>query len=178
MRAFGLIKIAAFYLIMAGVSLAAIGARGGLRGILPVAGLCAWLISAAVGLMTGVAIVALTRIAAKHFSWAARLEEEFRSLVGELSDREAFAIAGLSGVGEELLFRGLLQAALGLWLGAAVFGLLHVGPNQRFAPWTVMAFAVGVLLGALCLWTGSLLAAILTHVTINFMNLRHLAERS
>jgi len=69
-----------------------------------------------------------------------------------------------------------LQPALGLWIAAAVFGLLHTGPNTRFLPWTVMAFGAGLLFGAMVLWTGNLLAPMLAHFVINFLNLRFLAE--
>ena len=177
MRALGLFKIAVFYLAMTSLALWAIVARGALRTVLPEANLRAWLLAGGVGVAVGFPVVCLTRVMVRHFLWAERLEQEFRGLVGELTGWEALAIASLSGLGEEMLFRGLLQPAVGLWLGAALFALLHVGPNQRFVPWTVMACAVGVLLGALCLLTGNLLAAIVMHVTINFMNLRYLATR-
>jgi len=177
MRAFGLYKIVGFYLAMTSVSLGAIGARSGLRALLPGASWRAWLVAVALGLAAGMAVVVMTRISSHRFVWASRLDQEFRALVGDLSGVETFLIAASSGLGEETLFRGLLQPALGLWLGAAVFGLLHVGPNQRFVPWTVMAFLMGLLLGAMCLWTGNLLAAVLTHLTVNYMNLRYLAAR-
>jgi uncharacterized protein len=177
MRALGIIKISLFYLAIFGVALAAIAAKSDLRGLYPAPTWSAWLAGLGLGLGVGLAVVGFTRLSSRWFRWAARLSEEFRGLLGELNAREALVVALLSSIGEETLFRGLLQPALGLWLGSAVFGLLHVGPNPRFLPWTVMAFFAGLIFGGLCLWTGNLLAATVAHTTINFLNLCFLAER-
>ena len=76
-------------------------------------------------------------------------------------------LAGLAGVGEELLFRGFLQSALalpfgevtGLVLAATIFGLVHwITPF-----YALYAGILGVYLGALFLLTGGLLAPILCH---------------
>lgn len=182
MRAFGLPTLCIFYGLMAGI--AAIGLTGpeevGVVGTLlgPVEHWNAntWLWGAFVGGGLGLAMVALSRLLSRNFDWASRLVDEFRALLGDLSPRDALLIAALSSVAEELLFRGLLQPALGLWLAAAVFGLVHVGPNRNFWPWTAMAFAAGLVFGLLTLWTGSILAAVVAHFTINYLNLRYLSQ--
>ncbi|MEE8408935.1 MAG: CPBP family intramembrane glutamic endopeptidase, partial [Myxococcota bacterium] len=73
------------------------------------------------------------------------------------------------------LFRGTLQPTLGLWLAAAVFAVLHIGPNVRFLPWTIMALGAGLAFGGLFSWTGNLVAPVLAHITVNYLNLRFLA---
>lgn len=82
------------------------------------------------------------------------------------------AAAG-AAVGEELVFRGILQKSLASWFGgrgagwppvvvaSLVFSLLHDA-------WRLpAAFALGVFLGILYWRTGSLLVAIVAHFTIN-----------
>ena len=49
---------------------------------------------------------------ARRWPWAQRLEATFRAALGPLGTREVLALALLSGVCEEILFRGALQPAL------------------------------------------------------------------
>jgi len=69
-----------------------------------------WLL--AVGPLTGcalgLAVVALTRVATKHFRWARELHASFRDLLGPLTGHEILILALASSIGEELLFRGAL----------------------------------------------------------------------
>jgi len=83
-------------------------------------------------------------------------------------------LALASSIGEELLFRGALLPWLGVWLQAAVFALLHIGPGRRFLPWTASAFGLGLAFGALASWTGNLGGPIAAHFMINFLNLRYI----
>ena len=56
--------------------------------------------------------------------------------------------------------------------------LLHTGPDREvFLPWTIMSTIVGVVFGAVFVWTGDLLAPVLIHFTINFLNILEMAER-
>lgn len=136
----------------------------------------AWQLGAApgMGLALGVAVVGLTRLASRHFQWARDLHSSFRDLLGPLTAREIVILALASSIGEELLFRGALMPWLGIWLQAAVFALLHVGPGRRFLPWTASAFALGLAFGALAKWTGNLGGPIAAHFAINFLNLRYI----
>jgi membrane protease YdiL (CAAX protease family) len=132
------------------------------------------LIGPALGIAFGLAVVAATRLATRHFQWARDLHASFRDLLGPLSSREIVILALASSIGEELLFRGALLPWLGVWLQAIVFALLHVGPGRRFLPWTVSAFGLGLAFGALALETGNLGGPIAAHFTINFLNLRYI----
>lgn len=167
-------RIAVFYLAVAAVGVGLLAARGDWGGLVPVE-LEAWLAHGALGLGVGLAMVVASRVATSRFAWASRLADEFRALLGTFHRREALAVALLSSVTEELVFRGLLQPAVGLWLAAAVFAALHVGPTPRFLPWTAMAFVAGLALGWLFEQTGNLLAPIVAHATVNYLNLRFLA---
>ena len=78
-----------------------------------------------------------------------------------------FFIAGLAAIGEELLFRGVLQRLFikqfrnpwaGILMAAFLFSALHM-QFYGFLP----RFVLGVLLGAVYWYSGSLWIAILTH---------------
>lgn len=136
----------------------------------------AWQLGAApgLGIALGLGVVGLTRLATKRFQWARDLHVSFKDLLGPLVSREIVILALASSIGEELLFRGALMPWLGLWLQAAVFALLHVGPGRRFLPWTASAFALGLAFGGLAKWTGNLGGPIAAHFMINFLNLRYI----
>ena len=81
-----------------------------------------------------------------------------------------------AGIGEELLFRGLLQPVIGerfgQWAGVfaagVAFGLAH--PITR--SYAVVAGAIGVALGALMIVAGgNLLAPVTTHAVYDFAGL-------
>ena len=175
MRAIGMGKVLTFYVTMAVVAVTAMWARGGADAFLPPANLATWALHVGMGLGVGLGMVALSRLAVAYLGWAQRLASEFRGLIGRVSGAEAFAIACLSSIGEEALFRGVLQPTLGLWLCTIIFALLHIGPNPRFIPWTIMAFAGGLLFGALFAWTSNLAAPVVAHLTVNFLNIRFLS---
>lgn len=84
-------------------------------------------------------------------------------------------MALLSGFAEELLFRGAIQGSLGIWVATILFALLHSGPGGSFRLWPVFALVAGALFGALVLWRGNLLAAIVAHAVVNAINLGRLA---
>lgn len=92
------------------------------------------------------------------------------------------ALAGLcAGIGEELLFRGVVQAAAmesygapaGLLAASLVFGLLHY-VNVAYA---VFAALVGIYLGGLWLATGNLAAPITAHAVYDVAALIYLTRR-
>ena len=127
-----------------------------------------------VGLALGLGVVGLTRIATRHFQWARDLHASFRDLLGPLTTREIVILALASSVGEELLFRGALLPWFGVWIQAAIFAALHIGPGRRFLPWTASALVLGVAFGWIAQWTGNLGGPIAAHFTINFLNLKYI----
>ena len=96
-----------------------------------------------------------------------------------LSVAEKAAVSIAAGLGEELLFRGLLQTAIsdwiggsqGVWIGLAVasvvFGICH-WLNRTYA---VLATVMGVYFGLLLVWTGNLWTPILAHAVYDFVAL-------
>ena len=99
----------------------------------------------------------------------------FRELAGELAPmlldgtrrRELVVLAVLSGVGEEVLFRGALQPEVGIVAASLLFGMLHIGPDRRYLFWTAWAIGAGFLFGGLYAWTGGILAPVAAHALHN-----------
>jgi membrane protease YdiL (CAAX protease family) len=105
---------------------------------------------------------------------ARELEATLRERLGPLTLGEAYGLALLSGVAEEVFFRGALQPAWGLLPATLVFAVLHSGRGRAMALWTSSALAAGALLGALMLWRGTLFAPIICHALVNAVQLRRL----
>lgn len=90
-------------------------------------------------------------------------------------------IALCAGVGEELLFRGLIQGGLARWWGewpalavaSVVFGLAHCMTRE----YAVFATVLGFLLGWLVIVTGDLTAAIVAHAGYDFVALLLLTKK-
>lgn len=127
------------------------------------------------GVGVGLAIVVVSRVGAWIPSYRALLGD-FSKLLSGLTWADVFFCALASSVGEELLFRGILQPELGLPIATLLFGLLHVGNERRYLWWTGFALIVGVIFGLLASMRGSLVSPILAHFVVNLINLRYLSQ--
>ncbi len=97
---------------------------------------------------------------------------------------ELAIIAALAGLGEELLFRGVIQAAaarlfdgaagqtFGLLIAAMLFGLAHAITRT----YAVLAALIGLYLGALWLASGNLLVPVVAHAGYDFLVLVYLVR--
>lgn len=91
-------------------------------------------------------------------------------------------VAALAGLGEELLFRGVIQARLvefggpvaGLVLASLIFGLAHYVTSAYF----VAASLMGLYLGALYQFSGNLLVPSLVHALYDWIALEYLLRRA
>jgi len=81
----------------------------------------------------------------------------------QLRVRDIMLIALSAGVGEEVLFRGVLQPHLGVWPTSILFGALHP------LSWWYMLYGTGagLLLGYLAIITEGLLAPIVCHTVVD-----------
>ena len=116
----------------------------------------------------------LTWWIARLIPLARELEATLRERLGPLTVGEAYGLALLSGVAEEVFFRGALQPAWGFLPATVIFAVLHSGRGRAMALWTSSALAAGAVLGALMLWRGTLFAPILCHALVNAVQLRRL----
>ncbi|TFU27034.1 CPBP family intramembrane glutamic endopeptidase [Thermus tengchongensis] len=125
------------------------------------------------------ALAALEEAFRHLFPASFREAESLHRVLGEALRRAGVGpatlllLALLSGVAEEVFFRGLLQSLLTAWLGlsglflqALVFALLHPAPRRAFA-YPLYTGLAGLLFGLTYLLTGSLLPGILAHFLHN-----------
>jgi membrane protease YdiL (CAAX protease family) len=136
------------------------------------------------GLLLGLAAtlpLAVILLALRRSSWApvARLRADADAhllpLFRDCTLWQFAVIAAAAGLGEEMLFRGLLQGALTEFGGATVgllgasvlFGLAHlITPT-----YALLAGIVGLYLGGLTIAGGGLWAPIVTHAVYDFVAL-------
>lgn len=130
--------------------------------------------SLAGGVVLAVVIIAATRWLVRTQSWAAALHEDLRPFVRALGPEAIVPLALASSIGEEILFRGALVPAIGIFASSLVFGALHQLRGRSRLSWVAFATVVGLLLGGLFEATGSLLGPIVAHALINGVNLRFL----
>jgi membrane protease YdiL (CAAX protease family) len=110
------------------------------------------------------------------------VEREVVPLFANSSVGEFAIISLAAGLGEELFFRGLLQAGLAdylptpwslpvsIFVVSAAFGMCH-WLNREYA---IVATAIGVYLGILVVLAGNLLAPITAHALYDFVALWYL----
>jgi membrane protease YdiL (CAAX protease family) len=141
-----------------------------------VGGSSAWS-AAAAGLVVGLAAVGIS----EWLTRGTKLGEQLADILGEslsgISIADAILLAVASGIAEEMLFRGALQPAVGLFWASLIFGACHFLPRREIAIWSLYAVAMGFAFGWLFDSTGHLLAPIVAHTVVNGINLPRLARR-
>jgi membrane protease YdiL (CAAX protease family) len=111
-----------------------------------------------------------------------RLREQVEWLIGEMFPAATLGqfalVALLAGVGEELLFRGVVQWLISEWtnpivgliVASVLFGLLHALSKLYF----VLATAIGLLFGWLVFAYNDLVAPMVAHSLYDFIALTYL----
>jgi membrane protease YdiL (CAAX protease family) len=102
-------------------------------------------------------------------------------LFAPLSLLELVGVALLAGLGEELLFRGVLQGAFLRWaepwwalaMASVLFGLLHAVTTA----YAFLATLLGAYLGWVWMTTGNLLVVVIMHALYDFVLLVWLLSR-
>lgn len=87
-----------------------------------------------------------------------------------LSWEDIVLISVMSGLAEEILFRGWLQTTLGLIPASLLFGLVHVWGREGIG-YGIYATGLGAVLGGLFAMTGNLWTPILAHAVNNLLGL-------
>lgn len=132
--------------------------------------------SALLGLLLATVLIAATRVTVPRYEWARRLHLELRPVARDLTAGQILLVAGLSSLGEELLFRGLLTPTIGVLGSALLFGLAHQMKGPSRWVWVGWATVVGAALGAIFAATGSLVGPLLAHAIVNAVNLAYLRD--
>jgi membrane protease YdiL (CAAX protease family) len=92
-----------------------------------------------------------------------------KPLADELNIVTALIISFCAGFGEELFFRGLVQAELGIIISALLFALLHFGTAvRRFALVAIVYFVIGLYFSQITLEGHGLWVPIITHFFYDF----------
>lgn len=128
-------------------------------------------LSAGLGLGVAIVTVLVSQRWTRTFRWARALHLSFREVLGGLGGGGILLLALASGLGEELFFRVGMQPTLGYVATSLIFGVVHIGPDRRFLPWTLFAVVMGFALGGIYQASGSIVGPILAHVSINAANL-------
>jgi membrane protease YdiL (CAAX protease family) len=120
--------------------------------------------------------------------WMAELQQVVDELILPLFARTTVAQMALislaAGFGEEMLFRGLIQAGLAQWIGgpygvwiavilaSMVFGVCHwITPT-----YALLAMGIGLYLGWLLVVSDNLLVPIVAHAVYDFLALVYLVK--
>ena len=85
------------------------------------------------------------------------------AILGKATWLQIILLCLAAGIAEEMLFRGALQARIGIWPAAVLFGLLHAYGRLYVA----VAIFAGVGLGYLYHYTDSLAAVAAAHAVYN-----------
>jgi membrane protease YdiL (CAAX protease family) len=141
------------------------------------------LVDVGLGFVAALPMLVLLVVCA-HLPWGPlqRIEEFIDKVVRPLfrpcTVADLALVALVAGLGEELLFRGLLQDALGQWLEiwgavavtAVLFGLMHAITPA----YIVLATLAGGYLGWVYVASGNLLTAVVAHAFYDFAALVYL----
>jgi len=128
------------------------------------------------GVAFGLVTVQVFRALELRMRWLSELHREFGAIFGRPRPTELFLLAFASAVGEEILFRGAMMDAWGLWISSLVFAMLHIPRRAALWPWTISSLLLGVALGVLTEFTGNLGAAVAAHFTINLLNMAYITR--
>ncbi|HZT79772.1 MAG TPA: CPBP family intramembrane glutamic endopeptidase [Gemmataceae bacterium] len=109
-------------------------------------------------------------------------DEMVRPFFAACSLIDLAGVSVLAGLGEELLFRGVVQGVLARWLGpwlavaaaGVLFGLVHPVTPTYF----LLAALAGAYLGCLFLLTGNLLVPVIAHAVYDAVALAYVVRFS
>lgn len=146
---------------------------GPLAALAPTRG---WLLALGVGLAAG-GVLSLLLWLLRNITAVGELENRLRQWIGGWGVADGMAVALISGITEEALFRCVIQDLFGLIPAALLFALLHAFPDRRLWFWPLMALAAGLLFGLLQQHFGYPAAAA-AHVALNAVSLTRLCQAS
>jgi hypothetical protein len=114
------------------------------------------------------------------------VDSQLVPLFRPLTVPQLLALSVAAGLGEEMLFRGWLQASLTSWCGPPLGTLIGLGTASLLfglchcltPTYAVLAALVSLYLGALFLLTGGLTAPVVTHAAYDFLALLYLVRRN
>lgn len=110
------------------------------------------------------------------------VEERLAPLFARSTPLELLALSAMAGLGEEALFRGVIQTALAghvaPWLAVVLTALLFGAAHWLTTSYAVLASVVGAYFGWLFFASGNLLVPIFSHALYDFVALTVLVGRA
>jgi membrane protease YdiL (CAAX protease family) len=94
-------------------------------------------------------------------------------LFARFSPAGVVLLGAAAGLGEEWLFRGIVQPLVGLGWATLAFGAAHIG-GARMLPFGVWASVMGLVMGGLADATGGLTAPIVAHGVYDMLALEYI----
>lgn len=129
------------------------------------------------GLLTGCGTVGMSFLCLTvgkripMFNDLRKMSEEFLvPLMAKLNVFDMLFLSLVSGFCEEVLFRGIIQAQLGIAAASVLFGIFH-DPTFRQKGYVLLASAAGLALGYLYQSTGNLWSSITAHALHNAISM-------
>lgn len=135
------------------------------------------IVDSAIGIVIGLIVVAFSQYITSKSKALQDLSDEFYKIIGHFRLQEIFFLAFFSSVGEEFLFRGIIQGQFGLLVASIFFGILHTAPGKKGRAWSLFALIMGFVLGAEYMWRKNIFTPIWTHFVVNFLNV-YLLQKS
>ncbi|MBD2187190.1 CPBP family intramembrane glutamic endopeptidase [Pseudanabaena mucicola] len=130
---------------------------------------------ALIGVGIGIGVALLSSVIYELWeSYRIAAQEYLQMVLKPLEPIDLIWLGLLPGLSEEMLFRGVALPALGmngvaLIITSVIFGALHMASAKHLS-YTVWAIAVGMMLGAVTMYTGNLLSAIVAHILTNALS--------
>jgi membrane protease YdiL (CAAX protease family) len=132
-----------------------------------------FLVDATVG-GVGALLVIIGALACLKAGWTVAMETTLGVHLGPIRLPTCWALALCSGVGEEWLFRGVLQERWGPVAATLLFAAIHMPMERALILWPLFALGAGAMFSAMTLWTGTLTACMVAHVLINVVHMRRI----
>jgi membrane protease YdiL (CAAX protease family) len=130
------------------------------------------------GLIIGLLITFLSRPLMQISSWGRSLIRDLSPIFKDMNHKQIIALALLSGIAEEALFRSTLQPVLGLIITSILFAILHTGNKLYYAVWSIFALIFALIVGYLMLWRNGLVLTATIHVIVNLCNIKWLSQQN
>ena len=89
--------------------------------------------------------------------------------------RDVVLISVAAGIGEELLFRGVIQPTIGLIPASVIFGIAHFG-GRGMLVFGILAGLIGLIFGWLAITSGDLLASVVAHAGYDAIALMYIRQ--
>ncbi|WP_236636204.1 CPBP family intramembrane glutamic endopeptidase [Pradoshia eiseniae] len=121
------------------------------------------------GFMAGLVVVGLDLAGMKYFPPAYYDDGGINERIFQsLSIPRIFFLTALIAIGEEVLFRGVIQANWGIWVASGIFAVIHI---RYLSHWYLFLniCLLSLFIGYIFEITGSLWATILMHFIIDLL---------